>query len=275
MISVTAGDTSYSLETESVKSLLEFPLNTLLAGVRAEFYPAEEELHDWRYMLRARINVANPLGLMQDHDWFKSGSSPDIKFSYTESDPTLTFVDSEAKASITVHDGAHLRLRLFGAYTFQLMHQNIDNYTGWQYQLNSSETAYDLYTISESGTPVLEYLVQYHRPCVGLMSSWTVVTHFSLDIGGRAEGVYMRDYDDHKLRNKRSEAVGIGIGARGTLRLRWTLKREEESRVMPYVTLGLRSSNLYVPAVGTQTWYGDDPATPNEEDEGTKITGLD
>jgi hypothetical protein len=84
--------------------------------------------------------------------------------------------------------------------------------------------------------------------------------------------VFASDYDDHLLRNKISVADVYGGG--GSLRSEFTIHSDKRGAAQPLVALYLEV--LYLKATGdqTQTWYGDDPASPNEDDTGQQISGI-
>jgi len=268
------GDTSYVLETTSVKSKLEFPLNTILAGVNIKYEPSKKNIISG-FRLSSYTNIVDPYGTMNDHDWHKYSSYPDIKFSYTESKPTMQFFQIEGAAFRNVLKMDNYSLDLFLKYCYQYIHQKIDNYEGWQYQWNDSigtDGAYELYLVSSSGDPVLDYIIQYHRPKVGIKSYWSV-DRYNISIDLHSEVFYVSDYDDHILRNKESTASGIGYGGGGNLKLKYyfNIKRNKPNYYISFLS-GIEY--LYAPIEQTQHWYGDDPAT-SDDDTGKTISGID
>lgn len=101
----------------------------------------------------------------------------------------------------------------------------------------------------------------------------TPTAGLAVSIEGGLALPFASDRDDHVLRNKLSEAFGLGIGAFAGLetRFRWG---NAQAGSRPYLLLSWRWLGLRANTRQTQVWYGDDPGTAGD-DTGDWISGVD
>lgn len=270
-ISILVGQTSYTLQTSNVKSYLEFPLNVITGGIKFIFLTNNM----WDYKLGISTNISSPSGVMEDYDWYRDIGSPDILFSYTESKPEISYYEFKGESIRELIKKDNLNLDLTLAYRYQYIQEKIDNFEGWQYQWNETigtDGAFELYTISESNTSALEYKIQYHRTSFGINSTWEY-TPLVFSIGIQPEFIFIKDEDNHILRNKKSKSSGFGAGMTGRLGFRYYLNKSYNKHIS-YVSFEQKFSYLYAPIESTQVWYGDDPATA-EDDTGTVVSNIE
>ncbi len=272
--SLLAGHTSYVLETDSVKSKLEFPINSLLGGVQVDINRGVGSSSTWAFSLAALTNLSNPFGLMKDHDWYVQSGYPDMKFSYTESEAEHIFIDLSCRAGRKVFGGENLLIRLYMRYCYQYLEHTIDNYIGYQYIWNDTLGAFDLYTVYNDGVPALEYNIFYHRPAVGLYAEWRLSTALSIAADMQAELIYLSDWDDHLLRNKLSTASGYGLGGGAGFYVTYIFQNSAGG-ISSFFSVDSNISYLQAMTEQTQEWYGDDPTTEGFNDDGTWVYGID
>ncbi len=92
--------------------------------------------------------------------------------------------------------------------------------------------------------------------------------------------VFASDVDDHILRNKISKASGTGPGFYSSIEFNLIINPENPG-LKPFISLGADFSILSVSSGQTQSWYGDDPISDDEDETGQvkeniphKFTGL-
>lgn len=272
---VGAGDTRYLMEEPGspygVSSELVFPLSTLRTGatLRGEF-PGRGR--GWAFELSAAGNLLPPFGKMEDYDWWMYEGVPKVPFSYTESDARMRWVSVEASWEPVLARGGWGRLSALLGYLFQFMYQEILGYQGWYNDDDLDGVADGYYTQSGTGT-ALTYWVMYNAPTTGLALTLTPTAGWAVTIEGGLALPFTSDRDDHVLRNKLSEAFGLGIGAFAGLetRIRWG---NPQARRHPYLLLSWRWLGMRANTRQTQAWYGDDPGTAGD-DTGYLISGVD
>ncbi len=272
---VVLGSTEYLLQAPGVQSKLEFPLNSLVLGVGADYSVQRRGMEEWRFKLSAGTAIGGPWGPLKDHDWYLVEDAPPIKFSYTESEAEMFLFEVDAGAEKRLHssDEAHFFASL--QYSFQYISQNALGYSGWQYVQDPNPPVDDDYVyaiaVMNSDLLALEYTIAYQRLAAGGVLRWQPYPRLGIDLTLLPQLTYVRDKDDHVLRNKLSTAMGIGFGGEGELSItyRWPSAQNYESY------MSLTGNLLYLRAVTEQTqkWYGDDPGT-SEDDTGQKYTGI-
>lgn len=272
---VVLGSTEYVLLAPGVKSRLEFPLNSLVLGVRTAYTLYSGGLEEWRFHLSAGTSVSGPWGVLKDHDWYLVEDVPPIKFSYTESEADIFFFETGAGAEKRLFSARDAGF--FGSleYKFQYITENALGYSGWQYVQDPNPPVDDDYVyaigVMNSDLLALEYTVLYHRVAAGGVIRWRPYPSFQINLSLLPQLMYVMDRDDHVLRNKLSTAAGLGLGgeAEVSLSYRWPGTPDYQSYIS--FTGGL----LYLRAVTEQTqeWYGDDPGTSGD-DTGQKYTGI-
>lgn len=272
---VLLGSTQYLLQAPGVQSKLEFPLNSLVLGVGAEYSVQRREMEEWRFKLSAGTAISGPWGLLKDHDWYLVEDAPPIKFSYTESEAEMFLFEVDAGGEKRLHSSGEAHYFASLQYSYQYISQNALGYSGWQYVQDPNPPVDDDYVyaigVMNSDLLALEYTVVYHRLGAGGVLRWQPYPRLGIDLTLLPQLTYVRDKDDHVLRNKLSTAAGIGYG--GAAELSITYRSPGTQEYQSYV--GLTGNLLYLRAVTEQTqeWYGDDPGT-SEDDTGQKYTGI-
>ncbi|MBA7580907.1 hypothetical protein ES708_22805 [subsurface metagenome] len=265
------GQTSYELEVTDpvlgVMSLLEFPLGSTVAGLRAALEKHTNRGMPWAVRTSFYTNLGDPSNVMKDSDWFLYPDYPPIYFSYTESDTEMRYLQATVRFDARLYSRRGFAIYVTGGYRYQYVDYDIMGFEGWQYVWNG--TAYELYVVSASSTlKVMEYEITHHAPMVGF--AFRIATpNLAVDLAAGYQLLFISDYDDHILRTKLSTAEGIGHGLLCSLEGRYTLKRSIGS-FMPFLFLAADFSYIYADIEQTQEWYGDLDSVP----KGTKYTGI-
>src|SRR6056297_1596470 len=270
------GYTDYLLKTKEVQSELEFPLNTLIAGGRVSYAIRNGGIDEWLFRATAGTSLIEPWGVFKDHDWYVFSGYPSVKFSYTESEVEMAYLEfsAEAEKRLFSHDDVHL----YGTvkYGYQHIEQDAMGYRGWQYADDPNALDGDPYVygiaLLDRDLKALEYKIIYQSFGFGGRFHWHPSRKLSLSMGLMPKLLYLRDRDDHVLRNKLSTAEGFGFV--GTSEVSLTYTWSDFRNYEPYISLRGQLHYLRANTEQTQEWYGDDGATPNVDDTGTKITGI-
>lgn len=272
----SAGDTRYLMELlgdPGVSSELIFPLDTWLEGARLRCKPPVRGRRFWSVELAFHTNLLDPLGLMQDYDWWMYPNIPKVPFSYTESAAAMRWYQASAEAQIAWVSGGWGSLALAFGYRFQFIEQQITGYTGWQYDdRNPPDGQPELYEIAGSD-PALDYRVVYHTATAGLALTLTPALGITLSAEAGLALPYVSDRDDHLLRCKLSTASGFGYGGYAGLEARYTWTHSNP-RLRPFLALSGSVLGLRARTLQTQTWYGNDPGYSGDE-TGTSLYGID
>lgn len=274
------GYTDYLLETEEVQSELEFPLNTLIAGGRVSYAIRNGKIDEWLFRVTAGTSLIEPWGVFKDHDWYVLSGYPEIKFSYTESDVVMAYLDFSAAAEkrFFSHRGVHF----YGTakYGYQHIEQDAMGYSGWQY-IDTGETValengdeLPIFVLStlKSTEKAIEYKVVYQTLGLGAVARWEPNKNFGLKAALIPKLLHIKDRDDHVLRNKLSTAEGFGFAGSSEVSMTYTWPGNQAYE--PYISLRGQLQYLRANTDQTQEWYGDDGATPEVDDTDTKVTGI-
>ncbi len=249
-----------------LKSELEFPLDVIMAGAKVGLHSTADKLYAWSVKGGYFTNLNDPGGVMKDHDWTTVRPNVVEKFSFTESPSEMSSTLLLFEGTLRVLHRKRFDLALWGGFRYQKIKQDIIGYKGWQ--LDTNLIRHDI-----SGTErAVVYRVTYKSPHVGLRANIKLGARASLGARAAFAPVWASDFDDHLLRKKTATAdiTGSGIISGANLDVNLASK----SSLKPFVTLV--SDLVYFHASGnqTQSWYGDDPATPTEDDTGTVLSGI-
>ena len=261
------------------ESRLDFPLDGYQAGIKASVLsrPAKDRHLQYGIDLDFAWRLSDPHQDMTDSDWART-SSGDYQYVYSATKSTSQASGWEMTAAVTALYPAAEMLKVGGLLGYHYLHQSYDIYgvAGWQDPtfMTTGTPGDRVYFDELRTTRVGQYTVSYKLPMLGLELLSESAEGFTL----RARGAYLfsaaaDDEDRHLLRNKMGtcSASGSGwqLGADAWLRLA-TLSNKS------ILSLGGSYEYLKVDTKGsqTQTWYGDDPATPGD-DTGYSITGID
>lgn len=241
--------------TDEVRSLLEYPLNFTAGGAGFGLTILRDGKRVWQFDLKLLKNLSNTRGLMKDHDWFRIVGLIDGKVSYTESESDLSAIIIDFELQRTLASGQRSDLSILFGLNFQRFEQTMVGFVGWQL-----DTSLTQQTISSSDS-ALYYRVAWVVPHIGFASGYNISKQFKLD-GKLAFALpFFFDKDRHLLRNFETESDGIGWGVLSRLRARYDLgsgKRQFLELTGELMTVQGSTSEK-------QTYYGDDPGTPEDE----------
>ncbi|MBI5267910.1 MAG: hypothetical protein HY851_11825 [candidate division Zixibacteria bacterium] len=258
-----SGYDSASTTYYAIRSKLIFPVDGLSGGAKVRFTRTLDARHRLGAAVGVSFPITDPGSRMSDGDWVQIIPGPETQVGYTQSRPQISgsLISAEGSYGFVNANGPSYDI-VFG-FRYQRVTQDIDNYSGW----------YAGVGYVQGNEPALHYRVTYTSPSIGLR----VVT------GGRPgraqfriEGAFaptkMSDYDNHLLRKKDSRAEAWGMGGQGTAGIRFNLGRQR--RGVAYLDLSARIFYTKATMTQTQSWYGDDPATPTIDDTGTVLSGI-
>jgi hypothetical protein len=271
------GGTSYDLSYDEGSgytslSRLEFPLDSLEAGAVAGISIERGGKRKWLIEAGATHSILSISGTMNDYDWTQYESYPKIPSSYTYSQDSTESWNASLDAAWTFASAGPWSFSLYGLYRYQYTNHVEDSATGWQYDWDSTTSAYDLYVISDSTSDVLEYSLTADTFGAGLLVDLQGFPGFTLELRATYTPVYVSDRDDHKLRTKLSTASGWGNGVYGDFRATYQLPQIAVG-LKPYLALDCQITYYVVSTTQTQYWYGNADAS-NGSPEGTLITGV-
>jgi len=254
-----------------LKSELEFPLDVFLVGTSMKLEGKFKTGEHWGMNLGASKSVNDPSGYMKDSDWIIVPEY-DIreKFSYTKSDAELKALLVYVEGYFGLVTRPDFILNLLGGYEFQDYSFEIFGLRGWQ-----GIQGYDVVHFDTlQGVNVLDYDVTYHIPYGGLAAYVKFSPRVSLGArGAYSPRVSAKDHDDHLLRNKTAEGDCSGWALKAGTDLRWIIF-ETSNRSNWSLVLGVDYMKISTKGTQDQSWYGDDPASPEEDDTGLRIPGI-
>jgi outer membrane protease len=220
---------------------------------------------------RARRSLSDPKSPMKDSDWIPvSPEIPRWLYSYTESKAVPQGWHAEVEAGYRFLEGDLLDLTAIAGYRYRRLSYRILGLQGWQND-GSGRQEFQL----DPGLRVLDYRVSYHLPVIGFETRIRGRSQLDVDIAARfSPYAYADDLDDHLLRFKRSEAEATGVAYFVDIRLRADLPASTASH-RPFIQVQAGWSRIETDGHQTQRWYGDDPASPEFDDTGSAVTGID
>lgn len=271
--------------TWHLRSLLEFPLDTKIGGIRVQVTPDIDKTR-WAVAGKYFTKLNDPGDKMKDSDW--QGESPlydYTHFSYTESDSKLKMNTFELETNYRILHRVKFNLSILAGGRYQKLEYDLIGLEGWQKRFDPNIYAYEdtSVTISASvyaGVNVGYYEVTYKQMLIGLKGDWYLNERVTGIIRAGVTPTKFEDLDNHLLRFKESVADGDGMGYFGSASIRYELNRNEYGKTFFVQTTG---SFLTLDLSGNQTqrWYDDEyrynPDTQQYEiavPKGTVISGL-
>ncbi len=247
-------------------SKLEFPLDVVMAGVRFGMQPMEDSTDAWRVEGGIFTNIDDPDKIMKDTDWKKKRTNLVVDDSYTESRTEMTSLLLTLEATKCVIHRPNVDLALWAGFRYHRVNQDIFGWDGWSIDSN-------LVMHKQSGAEKgISYRVTYKLPHIGLRSNIRYGQWASVEIKAAYAPVFVSDHDDHLLRHKigTSSISGNGIISGASIHVSPT------STTTPKLLFCVVSNFAYFHASGSQkqSWYGDDPITPDKDDTGTVVPGI-
>ncbi len=247
-------------------SKLEFPLDVLLVGAKFRMRSIGDSLGAWWIEGAAFTNVDDPERVMKDTDWTKKRANLVLDDSYTESRAQMSSILLTIEAARCVVQRENVSLAAWAGFRYHRIEQDITGWEGWY--IDSL-----LVLHRRSGTKQgIFYRVTYKLPHVGLLSEIKYHRRISLELKAAYALVLASDFDDHLLRHKDATAsmTGHGILSGANIRCRLPVS----GKVQPFFELVAGFAYLHASGSQTQTWYGDDPITPDVDDTGTIRSGI-
>lgn len=255
-----------------LKSQLEYPLDVFMAGATVGLGPtADPSL--WSVKAGVFTSVNDPGGIMKDHDWI--GILPDLtKWSYTESSAEMKSIILDLEVTRRILSPGKARVAAMAGFRYHRLEQDLFGADGWQRLYDAEIDTFDdpVYFDTLQTTQVLYYEVKYFLPQAGLKTDLELSPNLSLSARTALALVWFKDVDDHPFRAKLSEADGTGTGFIGSLSARYQLS-SAGTGTAPYIGFSAEYTTLTSSGDQTQTWYGDDPASP-DDDTGLRISGI-
>jgi hypothetical protein len=272
------GETSYEIKLAgyldnptdivTLRSRLKFPVENKLVGATAGLYAGYGLSPKWSLEAGFLSNLGDPSGVITDQDWIGQLNQFEIEWSNTESDAEGTYLQVDLTGTLLLLDRNRFSVALLGGFSYEKIDQNVIGVAGWQLQPGS--------TLFDFGDPIYfalgdsavgDYRITYKTPHVGLATRLFLSPRTSFLLKTSAVVAFFDDHDDHLLRGKVADADGDGFGFRAALSFRHEIGSGR--RMQPF--FALEGSTLILSADGKQkqTWYADDPATPDVDDTGT------
>ncbi len=265
-------DIRYPLDTapggiKVLRSELKFPLDVTMAGVRGVLESTAQGLYAWSVAVGYSVNSENPEDLMQDSDWSNLRSVEPEKYIYTESPAQMRSTMVTAETTLRVVPQRQFNLDLWGGFRYQKIEQDIIGYRGW-----ALDNAFDTVLLFDTTSLAMFYRVEFTTAYLGCRANFHPTPHLKFSGQAAFALVWASDFDDHHLRNKEADADIDGTGAIFGVNLGYRIP--VQSVVRPFVEFV--GDLAYYRASGgqTQSWYGDDPATPDKDETGTSISGI-
>lgn len=226
-----SGYTRYNISVPSVESELEWPIDSVVWGVKGSVAVNKRFVAG----LAVRQNLDKETGKMIDSDWINNAL-----VIYSESDTEMDMLDVDIN----------------GRYSFPYSKKtNIALIAGFRYQDFSFEAKN---VVQQSVDPDLNvkvsglvgrYDIRYSIPYIGAGFSSKIGEKMVFDLSAQVGFVNAMDEDDHVLRYKKStgESTGNSIGISGNL----------VYDLSPNAFINLSSEYLFIQAYGKQTqrWY--------------------
>lgn len=247
-------------------SKLEFPLDVPLAGVKFRVQAMEDSKDAWWVGGGIFTNINDPDEVMKDTDWTKKRTNLVIDDSYTESGVEMSSTLLMIEATKRVVHRENVNLAMWVGFRYHRIKQDITGWDGWFIDSN-------LVLHKQSGTERgIFYRVTYKLPHIGLLSDIEYTRRISLELKAAYVRVFVSDHDDHLLRHKigASSITGSGFISGASIHLNLANKTSLKS----FVSLVSNFAYFHASGSQTQSWYGDDPATPDEDDTGAVVSGI-
>lgn len=249
-----SGDSTYHIGyyegATGIESELEFPLNTLMAGISGEYTFADyREQREWKLRATFLKNIGGASGVMKDSDWLTSdldilevGQAHPGKDIYSESDIELdaTIFDLTAVFNTIRED----RINIGPLVRF--LYENF-NFTA----SNTNQVGYGPYNTYFTGYipgKTLAYEVTYKILALGVSCEYPAYQKFRANVQlAYSPWARANDVDNHVLRYKRSTGTTDGSAFLALFGLNWDLR--------PDVTLNVGGEYRKIRTTGSQKQY--------------------
>lgn len=234
----------------SVDSELEFPLETVLAGLALGYARQDRSgRSNVKLSFSWLENIDSGSGVVKDSDWLSDdldvqevGSVHPGKDIYSESDMELEARLIEARAVFHQRVRETLELGPMAGYKYQHFKYDVRDVN----QVGYGPYA-PFYTGSVMGL-VATYEVEYHILYIGLSADYRAPSFTATAGLAFAPAVFVEDRDDHILRSKLSTATGTGFAYLASLGANWELLQRRDLGI----SFGINGEYLRISTRGTQ-----------------------
>ncbi len=276
-IGQSLGETSYEIKLAgtldntadivTLRSRLKFPAKTTLVGMTAGLSGGEGRTPSWSLEAGFMSNVGDPSGVVTDQDWIGQLNQFEIEFSNTESNASGTILQFNLEGALLLMDKSQFSMSLVGGLWYEKIDQTVIGASGWQLAPGSTLFDFGNQVFFDLQGAVGEYRVTYKTPFLGVAGCLFLAPHTTLALKTAGVVAFFNDHDNHLLRGKVADADGDGYGFHSTLSFRHVINTG--GRLRPF--FAIEGDVMIVDADGKQrqTWYADDPATPDVNDTGT------
>jgi len=265
---------SFDQERESdVKSdsELEFPLDVFMLTGDVGLEGKLKSGNPWVIKLATSKNITHPGGYMKDSDWIAiPKNNISTKFSYTESDAELDAFIICLEGRLGLIRKTKVDIDFVGGYEYQNLSFEILGVRGWQDYELSERIYFDAYP----DTNVLDYEIKYKIPYLGAAVHYQAIPRLNWEtLLVFSPYAQASDHDDHLLRFKTGDSECSGWALKAGTDLQWKIFTTSTSSNW-YLTFGFHYIRISTRGTQTQNWYGDDPASPDFDDTGGRVAGL-
>lgn len=253
------------------ESELEFPLDAFLVGGCLKVTGKLKRGVGWSVSLGAARSMTDPSGYMKDSDWIVIPQfGLDQKFSYTESDAGLEALLIFAEGRLEIVRRPKFSVELLGGYEYQDFSFEISGLRGWQGFEPDELVRFD----TLQGVNVLDCDVTYYIAYGGMGARFQFSPRVDVKIKSAiAPNLNASDHDDHLLRFKTADSECSGWALRTGADLRWMVFGSSGESNWSF-GFGFGYTKINTKGQQNQTWYGDDPASPDVDDTGTGLMGI-
>jgi outer membrane protease len=287
------GHTEYSLDvtfntidsvtlipvTETIASLLEFPLDNVIVGFG--FKLKSPTSNKWSINGSFGLSVKDPGDKMFDSDWH--GKLPFFDrtlYSFTESDVTMKMFQADINYRHRIMLRTKTSFYAMVGFKYQRIEQDVINFSGWQRFFDDVDNSYGSQFNFTFDELAIVYKLNYYIPYFGLVGDFNLSEKLLVNLSAAYSFSYFTDSDDHVLRNKLSTADGNGNSLLLSGSNRIVLNQTKNGKEF-FIEIYTDYLKIDISGAQTQSWYDDegytDPVTDEFivlAEEGTIITGV-
>jgi hypothetical protein len=265
------GESSYELQvndgTDSVRSLLVFPLDTAYIGIEAE---KEDLSGSRRFTVKVLTNLTPPASKMIDEDWLDLNDASEPEYIYTESNLEYRSFDLNLQGNWQLREFPDFRLFFGAGYRLLWAYQLITDFKGYKlYDTDQDGSIDSQTTIPYTKKDAIDYSIIYHIIDAGLLAEAMIGKNASISIAAAPSVGLVLDRDDHLLRSKLSTGRGFGYGFSFAAAMELHGSRRSRS-FTPYLRIFGSYRWFFSPGQQRQYWYDDADGVS----EGTEYDGL-
>jgi hypothetical protein len=255
------------------KSELIYPIDGITIGSSLSWTLSQFKYTPQKLLVSFWTQITNPNRKMSDEDWIglkTNNIGLEETFSYTKSSTEITHYGGNVNIDLREFHFLLNPLTLSLGVEWNYLYLEAQGIEGWQIDSTGNKVYIDQDIQNfYSNVVVLTYKTVYLSPYLEVNYFLTPPNEKANNtqwiLSGQIGSSYVKDRDDHPLRNKETKASGFGVFFGGSSELRIPIR----SRIQ----LLFRGSGeaSFVKAKMEQYWYGDDPGTI-EYETGTSLT---